>query len=89
MIAEISALIERYSLRYEAQNTLKLRKANQIKTIHSSLAIEGNTLSEAQVTDILNGKRSLPRFGKYRKSKTPLPLMNCFPNSTRFPSKIC
>ena len=31
-------------------------KANCIKTIHSSLAIEGNTLSEDEVRDIINGK---------------------------------
>ena len=33
-----------------------MRKANRIKTIHSSLAIEGNTLSENEVRDIINGK---------------------------------
>lgn len=36
-----------------------LRRENQIKTIHSSLAIEQNTLTLEQVTDILNGKRVL------------------------------
>lgn len=36
---------------------LKLRRANNIKTIQSSLAIEGNTLSIEQVTHILEGKR--------------------------------
>jgi Fic family protein len=34
-----------------------LRKQNQIKTIHSSLRIEGNTLSEEQITAILEHKR--------------------------------
>ncbi|HJD59195.1 MAG TPA: Fic family protein [Rickettsia endosymbiont of Omalisus fontisbellaquei] len=38
---------------------VKLRKNNQIKTIHSSLAIEGNSLSVEQITDIINGKRVL------------------------------
>ncbi|MBN2640634.1 MAG: Fic family protein [Victivallales bacterium] len=57
MIAEISALIERYVIRMEQQDTLKLRKANKIKTIQSSLAIEGNSLSENQVTAILEGKK--------------------------------
>ncbi len=33
-----------------------LRKKNQIRTIHSSLAIENNTLSLKQVTDIIEGK---------------------------------
>ncbi len=34
-----------------------LRKQNKIKTIHSSIKIEGNKLSEAQVTAILENKR--------------------------------
>ena len=36
-----------------------LRKDNQIRTIHSSLAIENNSLSLEQVTDVINGKRIL------------------------------
>ena len=36
-----------------------LRKKNQIKTIHSSLAIENNSLSLKQVTDIVDGKHVL------------------------------
>ena len=39
--------------------TTKLRKQNQIKTIHSSLKIEGNTLSEHQITALIEGKRIL------------------------------
>ena len=34
-----------------------LRKKNKIKTIHSSLQIEGNTLSEEQITALLDNKR--------------------------------
>ncbi|MBR3021708.1 MAG: Fic family protein [Bacteroidaceae bacterium] len=36
-----------------------LRKENQIKTIHSSLAIEHNSLSLQQVTDVIEGKHVL------------------------------
>ena len=36
-----------------------LRKKNQIKTIHSSLAIENNSLTLKQVTDIIDGKHVL------------------------------
>lgn len=36
-----------------------LRKQNRIKTIHNSLKIEGNTLSEEQVTALLEDKRVL------------------------------
>ncbi|MBN4077456.1 Fic family protein [Sulfobacillus acidophilus] len=42
-----------------AQAPIKLRRANKIKTIQSSLAIEGNTLSIEQITAILAGKRVL------------------------------
>lgn len=55
MIAEISRLIERYAIRLENEDGLRLRKANRIRTIHSSLAIEGNKLSEDEVRDILEG----------------------------------
>lgn len=56
LVAEISAQVERYAIRLEQSDALRLRKANRIKTIHSSLAIEGNTLSEEQVEDIIDGK---------------------------------
>ena len=35
---------------------VRLRRINRIRTIRGSLAIEGNTLSEAQITAILDGK---------------------------------
>ena len=56
LVAGISAQIERYSISMEKHDSLTLRKANRIKTVHSSLAIEGNTLSEGDVTAILEGK---------------------------------
>lgn len=60
----ILSLIGAVSEKIGAINTLhlhspkaELRKANRIKTIQSSLEIEGNTLSIEQVTDILENKR--------------------------------
>lgn len=40
-------------------NNPKLRRANRIKTIQASLAIENNTLTLEQITALLNGKRVL------------------------------
>ena len=57
MIAEIAALAERCTVRPGRAEALKLRRANQVRTIQASLAIEGNTLSEEQVSEILDGKR--------------------------------
>ncbi len=37
----------------------ELRKANRIKTIQSTLAIEGNSMTEEQITALLNNKRIL------------------------------
>ena len=37
----------------------QLRKKNQIKTIEGTLSIEGNTLSEDQITALLSGKKIL------------------------------
>ena len=37
--------------------SIKLRKENKIKTIHHSLAIEGNSLTEEQVSSLIEGKK--------------------------------
>jgi Fic family protein len=41
----------------EDEKNLRLRRINRIRTIQGSLAIEGNTLSEQQITAIFEGKR--------------------------------
>ncbi|MEL6720714.1 MAG: Fic family protein, partial [Bacteroidota bacterium] len=53
-IGKLLGIIDAANLR-KPQTTL--RRANKIKTIHSSLMIEGNTLSLEQVTDIVENKR--------------------------------
>ena len=58
-VANISEqLAARAALRGLAVDLLSphLRRENRIRTIHASLAIENNTLSLEQVTDIINGK---------------------------------
>ena len=56
LIAKVSENLGRLSV-LESDKNLKLRRANRIRTIQGSLAIEGNTLEEAQITAILEGKR--------------------------------
>ncbi len=56
-VASISEKMGEVNTRYLIRQDPKLRKQNQIKTIHASLQIEGNTLSEAQITAILENKR--------------------------------
>ncbi len=57
LIAEIAAAIERYRIILEGPDGVRLRKINHIRTIRGTTAIEGNTLTEAQITAILAGKR--------------------------------
>lgn len=71
LIAEISAQIEQYAIRLENEG-LKLRKANRIRTIHSSLAIEGNNLSENQVRDIINGKNVIAPLREIQEVKNAI-----------------
>ena len=57
LISSISEKIGAVNAKHLVRQNPKLRKQNQIKTIHSSLRIEGNTLSEAQITSIIENKR--------------------------------
>lgn len=57
--AEITKLLGRYEGLTLAKPQPKLRRTNRIRTIQGSLAIEGNTLTFEQVTDVLEGKRVL------------------------------
>ena len=56
LVAEITEIATHLEMRESAIDPL-LRKKNRLKTIHSSLAIEQNTLTLQQVTDIIDGKR--------------------------------
>lgn len=64
--------MERFAIRLEQSDGLRLRKANRIKTIHSSLAIEGNELSEGQVTDIIDGKYVIAPMRQIQEVKNAL-----------------
>jgi len=57
LIASISEKIGEVNAAYLFKPPTELRKKNRIKTIHSSLEIEGNSLSLDQVTAILDNKR--------------------------------
>ncbi|TKC09661.1 Fic family protein [Pedobacter frigoris] len=64
--SEVLSLLTKVSEQIGAVNALhlnrpqtELRKANRIKTIQSTLAIEGNTISQEQITALLNNKRIL------------------------------
>ena len=58
-VAEIAELVGKLTSTNQLSVNPTLRRANRIRTIHGSLAIEQNTLSLEQVTAVLNGKQVL------------------------------
>lgn len=57
LISSISEKIGEVNANYLNKQSPQLRKKKIIKTIHSSLKIEGNTLSEEQITALIEKKR--------------------------------
>lgn len=59
LVSEIMENLGKLSGVNELEKLPRLRRVSRIKSIHSSLAIENNTLSIEQVTNVINGKRVL------------------------------
>ena len=84
LIATISSQLERYAIRMEREDTLRLRRANRIKTIHSSLAIEGNTLSEGEVQAVLEGKKVVAPLKEIQEVKNAIKTYELYPKLNPF-----
>ena len=69
LVSEISEQAGIVSIKSEIPANLRLRRENQIRSIHSSLAIENNSLSLEQVTDVINGKRVIGDPNEIREVK--------------------
>ena len=69
LVAAISEQVGRITVLSHGKLNPHLRKENRIRTIHSSLAIEQNSLSLEQVTAILDGKRILGNPNEIREVK--------------------
>lgn len=59
LVSNISEKIGRISITRNMQTKPHLRKNNRIKSIHSSLKIETNSLTIGQVRDVINGRMVL------------------------------
>lgn len=84
LVAEISGLVERCSVRSEQSDALLLRRADRIKTIRGSLAIEGNSLTERQVSDILDGKRVVAPIRQVQEVKNAIRAYELYPSLDPF-----
>ncbi len=72
LISEISSLLERYVIHMEQNDSVRLRKINRMKIIRGSLAIEGNSLSEGQVTALIEGKHVIAPQKEVREADTSI-----------------
>lgn len=72
LISNISEKIGEINTLQDSPYHIQLRKENRIKTIHSSLAIENNSLSLKQITDIIDGKRILGNPNEIQEVKNSI-----------------
>ncbi len=56
ILSQVASIAEAVGRMQATGLELRLRRVNRIRTIHGSLAIEGNQLDEPQITAILEGK---------------------------------
>lgn len=73
---QIAALTGRFEGLNCPTPKLELRKENQIKTIHGTVAIEGNPLSIEQITAIIEGKRVIGREKEILEVKNAIDAYN-------------
>jgi len=69
---EISRLVGRCDAAPGALAEPRLRRGNRVRTVQGSVAIEGNTLSIEQVTDVLDGKRVVGSVDEIREVKNAI-----------------
>ncbi len=72
LISQISEKIGEIRNLEEHLHSVELRKENRIKTIHSSLAIENNSLSIEQITAIVDGKKVFGPPNEIREVKNAI-----------------
>ena len=72
-VASISEKIGKISAIGNLESKPHLRRNNRIKSIHSSLKIEANSLSLGQVRDVINGKMVL---GEQKEIQEELKLLS-------------
>ena len=72
LISNISEKIGEINYLQNNPYHIRLRKENRIKTIHSSLAIENNSLSLKQITAIIEGKHVLGNPNEIKEVKNSI-----------------
>ena len=68
-LAKIVETVTRLEYGTEFKRDVPLHRENRIKSIHSSLAIEGNALTLGEVTAVIEGKRVVGRQAEIKEVK--------------------
>ncbi len=76
LITKISEKIGEINAAFLDKPSTKLRKEHKIKTIHSSLKIEGNTLTQQQITALLNHKRVIGPIKDIKEAANAIAVYN-------------
>jgi Fic family protein len=79
LVAEICETLGRMSALQSPQG-LRLRRINRIRTVHGSLAIEGNTLTEDQISAIIDGKRVVAPLREIQEVRNAVKVYDQFIN---------
>ena len=77
-VQDISLLLGKHLDNFQIHSNIRLRKSNNIRTIKSTVAIEGNSISLEQVTDILNGERIVAPEREIREVKNAISVYEKF-----------
>lgn len=67
LVTSVSEKIGEINANYLNKPSPQLRKQNKIKTIHSSLKIEGNTLTEEQITALIENKHVIGKASEIQE----------------------
>ena len=86
-VSDIASLLERFKIRLEQKDSLRLRKINKMKSIHGSLAIEGNSLSEDEVSSIIEGKTVIAPLKEIQEVKNAIKTYENFSSFNPFSKK--
>lgn len=80
LVAGIATEAGRLGAREGTDKVLRLRRENRIRTIHSSLAIENNTLTLEQVASVIQGKRVLGKAREIQEVKNAFAAYEAMPS---------
>ncbi|EIJ35367.1 Fic family protein [Thiothrix nivea] len=72
LVADISERVGQLKHWYDKEIDLRLRRINRIRSVAGSLAIEGNTLTEEQITALLDGKLVIAPPREIQEAKNAL-----------------